>query len=76
MTQTRLSSFVEAWINVLIGFGINMIANMVVLPLFGFPVSAGQAFSIGLIFTAISIVRSYVIRRWFNRMLQRGYGRA
>lgn len=75
MTQTRLSSFVEAWTNVLIGFGINWIANMAVLPLFGFPVSAGQAFNIGLIFTVISIVRSYVIRRWFNRMLQRGFGK-
>lgn len=75
MTQSRLGSFIEAWANVLIGFGINMVANMAVLPLFGFPVSAGQAFGIGLIFTAISIVRSYVIRRWFNRMLQRGFGK-
>lgn len=76
MTQSRISSFVEAWINVVIGFGINWIANMAVLPIFGYHVTAGQAFGIGLIFTAISIVRSYFIRRWFNRLLQRGFGRA
>lgn len=61
-----MASWVEAWANVLVGFGINYVANLVVLPLFGFGVSAGEAFHIGLIFTAISLVRSYVMRRAFN----------
>jgi len=70
VTQTRLGSLIEACINVVIGFGINFVANLTVMPLFGFDVSAGQAFGIGLIFTGISIARSYVIRRWFNARLQ------
>jgi hypothetical protein len=37
-----------------------------VLPWFGFKLSGGTAFEIGLIFTVISLVRSYVLRRWFN----------
>jgi hypothetical protein len=37
-----------------------------VLPLAGFHISAGGAFWIGVIFTAISVLRSFVIRRWFN----------
>jgi hypothetical protein len=68
MAQTRLGSFVEAWANIAVGFGINFTANLIVLPWFGFNATAGDAFGIGLVFTAISLVRSYVIRRWFNGM--------
>lgn len=69
MNQTRLGSLIEALVNVMIGFGINYTANIFVLPLFGFNVTLGQAFDIGLIFTVISIARSYIIRRWFNARL-------
>jgi hypothetical protein len=68
MSQTRLGSWLEAWANIVIGFGINWSANMLVFPLFGFNITAGQAFHVGLIFTAISLVRSYVLRRVFNRI--------
>ena len=64
--QTKLGSFVEAWANIAVGFGINFTANLLVLPLFGLAVTASDAFGIGVIFTVISLVRSYVLRRWFN----------
>jgi len=67
MTQSRIHSAVEAVANVAIGFGINVTANLVVLPLFGFNVSLGDALGIGLVFTFISIARSYLLRRTFNR---------
>lgn len=70
MNQTRAGSLIEALMNIAIGFGINFAANMLILPLFGFDVHASEALGIGLLFTAISIVRSYVIRRWFNARLQ------
>lgn len=66
--QTRLGSILEAWANIVVGFAINWTANMLVFPLFGFNITAGQAFHVGLIFTAISLVRSYVLRRIFNRI--------
>lgn len=69
--QSRLMSFIEAWANVFVGYWVSVAANYVVLPWFGFQVSAGQAISIGVIFTAISLVRSYLLRRWFNRMVNR-----
>lgn len=69
MTQTRLGSLIEALVNVAIGFGINWTANMLILPIFGFHVTGAQALHIGVLFTAISIARSYVIRRWFNNRL-------
>jgi hypothetical protein len=64
--QSRLGSFVEAWANIAIGFSISFLANLAVLPAFGYPVTVSDAFGIGLIFTAVSLARSYVIRRWFN----------
>ena len=71
MSQTRLGSFIEAWGNVLVGFGINYAANLLVLPLFGFKVTMTAALGIGVIFTVISVVRSYVLRRVFNGIKQR-----
>lgn len=67
MSQSRLGSALEAGTNVAIGFAINMGANLVVLPAFGYPVTATDAFGIGLVFTAISVLRSYALRRAFNR---------
>lgn len=66
MAQTKLGSFAEAWANIAVGFGINFVANLLVLPLFGLHVTPSDAFGIGVIFTAISLARSYVLRRWFN----------
>lgn len=71
MTQTRLGSLIEAIINVLIGFGINFTANMLIFPLFGLYITPGANFALGLIYTVISVVRSYAVRRWFNARLQR-----
>jgi hypothetical protein len=64
--QTRLGSFIEAWANIGVGFAINYFANLAIMPLFGFAITYGQAFWIGVIFTVISLVRQYVLRRWFN----------
>ena len=69
MNQTRICSLIEACINVLIGFGINFCANMLILPLIGFHITAGQNLFIGVLYTIISVARSYVIRRWFNARL-------
>ncbi|ATI15721.1 hypothetical protein [Bordetella phage vB_BbrM_PHB04] len=66
MAQSRKGSLVEALANTAIGWGINLTANLLVLPLFGFPVTLPQAIGIGVIFTVISVVRSYCVRRAFN----------
>lgn len=69
MTQTKLGSLYEALFNVAIGFTINFIANLFILPLVGFHISIGQNFFIGVLYTIVSVARSYVIRRWFNARL-------
>ena len=72
MSQPRWWSLVEAIANVVVGFGINYLANLTVLPLFGFHVKPSQALGIGVIFTGISLVRTYVLRRvfeWVGRLV-------
>lgn len=69
MNQTRLGSLIEALFNVAIGFAINFVANMAILPLIGFHITPGQNLFIGVLYTLISVARSYVIRRWFNQRL-------
>lgn len=59
MSQSRLGSFVESTTNILVGFSVATLSNLLVLPLFGFSPSVHQ--SLG-----ISFVRSYVLRRVFN----------
>ena len=67
--QTRLSSLIEAVINVAIGFVVSIVITAIVLPAYGHPVSWGDNLQITGIFTAASIVRSYSVRRWFNARL-------
>lgn len=66
MSQSRTWSFVESWANVAVGFVVNFLANLTILPWFGFAIRPGQALSMGAIFTVISVARSYALRRWFN----------
>lgn len=69
MNQSRLSSAIEAVANVVIGFAINFVANMLILPLVGFHITTSQNLFIGVLYTAVSLTRSYMIRRWFNARL-------
>jgi len=67
MSQTKVGSLVEAWANIAVGFTINYCANLLILPLFGFhTLTAAKNFEIGLLYTLISLARSFVLRRWFN----------
>jgi len=66
MKQSRTMSFVEAVTNVVVGYGVAVMAQMVVFPLFGLQTSLTDNLLIGAIFTAASIVRSYSLRRVFE----------
>lgn len=64
--QSRKQSATEAVMNVLIGYTINFIANMTLFPLFGWQISIEQNLWLGTIYTVISLVRSYGLRRFYN----------
>lgn len=68
MKQSRLMSLVESLANVLVGYGVAVVTQMLVFPLFGLVVTVTENLLIGLIFTAVSIVRSYALRRGFEAL--------
>ena len=68
MTQTRTMSAVESVANVAIGYGVAVATQAAVFPLFGVHASTADHLAIGAIFTAVSLARSYLLRRVFNRM--------
>jgi hypothetical protein len=79
--QSKRASIIEAWTNIVIGFSINYAANLVLLPMVGAQLTAANNFWLGWAYTAVSIIRQYAIRRWFNtqgfaatlaKFLQRG----
>jgi hypothetical protein len=59
-------SLVEATANVVVGFGVAVLAQVAVFPLFGLHVGFADNLMIAAIFTAISIARSYALRRVFE----------
>ena len=67
MAQSKARSWGEAWTNIVIGYAINFVANLVVFPLFGYDISVADNILIGLVFTVISVCRQYVVRRYFNK---------
>ena len=68
-SQSRLASFVESWANTAVGFVISYFANWYLLPVFGFhTMTHTQNLEIVIVFTIISLVRSFVLRRYFNNL--------
>ena len=70
MRQSRSLSLVEAGANVLVGFGIAVLTQMVVFPMFGLKAALSDHLAIGLVFTVVSLVRGYLLRRLFDRLTE------
>ena len=68
MTQSRTMSAAESVANVAIGYGIALITQVVVFGALEIPVSLEQNLCIGVVFTVVSLIRSYLLRRFFNRL--------
>lgn len=68
MKQPKLMSWLETCLNTGIGFGIAIAAQILIFPLFGFNPPLSTNFTIALIFTVISIVRGYLMRRLFEAL--------
>ena len=60
-------SAVEAVVSTAIGFAVSLVLTMTVLPAFGYRVTTPDAWGITAVFTAASVLRSYVVRRVFAR---------
>lgn len=68
--QSRLGSFIEACMNTAIGFMTTLVLAPIVYPLFGHAFTLAQNLGITAIFTIVSILRGYAVRRWFNERIR------
>ena len=59
-------SLVESLANVVVGYGIAIATQMLVFPLFSLRTSLSDNLMIGAIFTVVSVIRSYTLRRAFE----------
>ena len=66
MSQSRHMSAVESVTNVSVGYGLALVTQAIVFPMFGIVASASEHMAIALIFTVVSLIRSYALRRAFN----------
>jgi hypothetical protein len=67
-------SLVEAIANVVVGYGIAVLTQLIVFPWFGLPARVGDALAIGAVFTLVSLVRGFALRRLFEAIRIRTAG--
>lgn len=71
MTQSRLESLLESIANILIGYCIALASQLILFPLYGIHIALTTNLWIGFWFTLVSLVRSYLLRRYFNQRLKK-----
>ena len=71
MKQSRAMSLAEAVANVIVGYGIAVVTQILIFPVFGLHTTLAQNLKMGAIFTVVSIVRSFALRRVFEAIRMR-----
>ena len=69
MKQSRLMSLVESVANVIVGYGVAVVTQILIFPIFGLHTTLAQNLKMGAIFTIVSIARSFALRRVFEANL-------
>jgi len=65
--QSKKRSLVESIVNVIVGFSVAYFSQRLIFPLFDVHISRADNLWITIWFTFISLIRSYTLRRIFNR---------
>ena len=71
MKQTRLMSLVESVANVIVGYGVAVVTQILIFPIFGLHTTLAQNLKMGAIFAIVSIARSFALRRVFEAIRMR-----
>lgn len=66
--QSRAASLIEAAFNVIVGYLTALALQIAVFPLFGIRADMADHVAIALCFTAVSLVRSFALRRLFQHI--------
>jgi hypothetical protein len=75
MKQSRTMSLVESVANVVVGYGVAVVTQILIFPVFGLHTTLAQNMKLGAIFTVMSIARSFALRRVFETLRARGADR-
>jgi hypothetical protein len=68
-------SAVEAVANVVVGYGIAVISQILLFRALGIDVSLRESLVVGVVFTIVSIARSFALRRLFEHIRMHGLER-
>jgi hypothetical protein len=66
LKQSRSMSFAEAATNVAVGLAFAFVVQIAIFPMFGIVVAITDNLMIAAIFTVVSLVRSFTLRRLFE----------
>lgn len=66
--QSKVQSLLESLLNIFIGWLISVISSAIIFPMLGVDLPWEANLKASAIFTVISIVRTYFVRRYFNRL--------
>lgn len=68
MRQSRLRSLREALANVAVGYAVAVLTQLLVFPMIGLTTTLAHHLGISAVFTFVSIMRSYALRRAFETL--------
>jgi len=71
MKQSRIMSLVKAVANVIVGYGVAVVTQIVIFPVVGLHTTLAQNLKMGAVFTVVSIAQSNVLRRVFEAIRMR-----
>jgi hypothetical protein len=71
MKQSRLMSLVESITNVVVGYGVAVVTQILIFPVFGLHTTLAENLKMGAVFTVVSIARSFALRRVFETIRMR-----
>jgi hypothetical protein len=70
--DSRTAAFIEGWANTALGFIFSVLVGLIVYPLFGWEASLGEVTGLTFLFTVLSFVRAYGLRRLFVWLKAKG----
>lgn len=69
--QSKKLSVIESVVNTTSSFIVGILTQIVIFPFYGLKVSIAANISMTLIFSLTSLIRSYIVRRIFNRLTEK-----
>ena len=66
--QSKNQSLIESATNTIVGLLSSFLIQIIIYPILNIPVTLGQNVIITLVFFVASILRGYIVRRFFNKI--------